>query len=362
MTAPDAPLVTVLVPAYNEALVIEATLERLLHHLRDLEPSGRFEILVVDDGSDDGTGALADAFASRHPQVRVVHHPVNFGLGQALRFGFASSRGDAIVVMDCDLSYAPEHVGTLLGALRRERAKVAIASPYMKGGATSGIPALRRLMSQLANRLLAFTSKGHWATVTGMVRAYDRRFVQALNLKAMGPEINTEILYKAEVLRARIVEVPAHLDWTGQAERLRARGPVRLRIRTTTLLQIFSGFLFRPLFFFVTPGVILGALAAYTLGAIAADALAIVGQFEGNFDQRFTEALAVVFAHRPHSFLVGGFCLLASLQMVSLGVLALQAKRYFEELFHLGTQALRRIDAAKGDPPREGPAAGASGS
>jgi glycosyltransferase involved in cell wall biosynthesis len=353
MSAAAAPSVTVLVPAYNEALVIEHTLERLTGYLHSLEPEERWEVLVVDDGSDDGTGEIAERFAATHPGVRVIHHPVNFGLGQALRFGFSASRGDAIVVMDCDLSYSPEHISALLSALRREHARVALASPYMKGGATSGIPFLRRLLSRGANRLLAFTSKGHWSTVTGMVRAYDRVFVQSLNLKATGPEINTELLYKAELLRARIVEVPAHLDWSGQAERLQARGAIRLRIRTTTLLQIFSGFLFRPLFFFVVPGLLLAAQAAWTLWAIAADAFAVLGSLPGPYPQRLTDALAVVFSQRPHSFLVGGFCLLASLQMISLGLLSIQMKRYFEELFHLGTRQLRRLQALdEGTAPR----------
>ena len=68
-----------------------------------------------------------------------------------------------------------------------------------------------------------------------MVRCYDGPFIRSLDLKAMGPEINTEILYKAQIMRARIVEIPAHLDWSDQEERP-ADPQGRLRVSTTSKL------------------------------------------------------------------------------------------------------------------------------
>ena len=66
--------------------------------------------------------------------MHVLHHLTNFGLGQALRFGFGHCRGDYVVTLDMDLSYAPEHIGALLERIRARGAKVVVASPYMKGG------------------------------------------------------------------------------------------------------------------------------------------------------------------------------------------------------------------------------------
>lgn len=340
------PMVSVVVPAYNEAAIIISSLTALTAHLRTLEDRYRWELLVVDDGSTDGTGDIAEVFAARTPGVRVLRHPVNFRLGQALRFAFGQARGRYLVTMDCDLSYSPDHIDRLLDALVDGHAKIAVASPYMRGGRTSHIPFGRRVMSRTVNRILSVTSHRDLSTLTGMVRAYDTRFLQTLNLKATGPEINIEIIYKAQVLRARVVEVPAHLDWTGQEERSRARR-ASLRINTTTKRYLFSGFIFRPIMFFTVPGFLLLMVSAWTLGSVLLSTLRNLGAVEGSsWDALFTAAVALTFEQRPQSFVVGGIALVLSVQLMSLGLLASQAKRYFEELFHLGTTVLRRLPPA----------------
>ena len=99
------------------------------------------------------------------------------------------------------------------------RAEIVLASPYMAGGRASSVPWIRKMLSRWGNRFLALTARGvnpagNISTLTGMVRAYDARFVRSLNLKSTGMEINTEIIYKGMILNARIEEVPAHLDWS----------------------------------------------------------------------------------------------------------------------------------------------------
>src|SRR5206468_6166409 len=80
---------SVVLPAYNEAANLHATVESALEVLRGL--GGRFEVIIVDDGSRDGTGALADALARATPEVRTVHHPHNRGYGAAIRSGFTAA-------------------------------------------------------------------------------------------------------------------------------------------------------------------------------------------------------------------------------------------------------------------------------
>ena len=337
------PLVSVVIPAYNEALVIMRSLTEIYAYMQTLGDRYRFEMLVVDDGSTDETGAIAEAFAATRPVVRVLRHQVNFRLGQALRYGFAESKGDYVVAFDADLSYAPDHIGRMLDTVASEHARVVIASPYMKGGRTTSIPWFRKTMSAGVNRLLAATSQGDLATVTGMVRAYDGPFVRSLNLKAMGPEINTEILYKAQVMRARVVEIPAHLDWSNQEERLKLRR-VSLKVSTTSKLLMFASFLFRPLMFFFVPGLLLLAISFWTLGSVALGVLRHFSEGTGNWDGHLTYAFAQTYLERPHSFLIGGISFMVAVQLITLGLLATQAKRYFEELFHLGTNTRRRLD------------------
>ena len=335
----ERPALSVVVPAYNEALILMDSLTTLYAHLQGLADQYRWELVVVDDGSTDETGAIADAFAASRPEVRVLHHKINFNLGQALRYAFGTCKGDYVVTLDCDLSYSPDHIERMLDVLRAEHAKVAVASPYTKGGRTSKIPFVRRMLSWWANRFLSAVAEGDLSTFTGMVRAYDRRFLTALDLKAMGTDINTEILFKAQMLGARIVEVPAHLDWSTQEQR-RER-PSSLRVRSSTSSYAFAGFLFRPVAFFVVPGLLLFGLATYTLTWVAYNTWLHYGELQGSLDPRFSAAVAQTFEEGPHAFVVGGISLVLSVQLLSLGILASQSKRYFEEMFHLATSVYR---------------------
>ncbi|NJN31010.1 MAG: glycosyltransferase family 2 protein [Synechococcales cyanobacterium RM1_1_8] len=207
------PLVSLVAPAYNEASILEANLSLLCQHMAQLENEFRWEIVVVNDGSRDNTAQIADALAQQVPQIRVVHHLHNSGLGQALRTGFEHSQGDYIVTLDLDLSYSPEHIETLVRRMRQTGAQVVVASPYMAGGQVSNVPTFRRLLSVWANRFLSLADKGEISTLTGMVRAYDRQFIDSLHPRSMGMDINPEILHKAKLLNERVDEVPAHLNW-----------------------------------------------------------------------------------------------------------------------------------------------------
>ena len=313
----DAPLVSVVVPAFNEAEVIVDTLGRLVEHLRTLEPRFRWEIVVVDDGSTDTTADLAAEFAVTEHRVRVLRHRVNFRLGQALRYAFGQTEGDYVAVIDCDLSYSPDHITRMLDTAQETGARIVVASPYMKGGSTTAVPFVRRVASRGANRLLAAAAGGGLTTLTGMVRVYDGRFLRSLDLRAVDADINTEIIYKAQILHARIVEIPAHLDWSFAATGGRRR-PVDGRVSGATVSSLFSAFLFRPFLFFGLASLVLIAAAAGAFGwAVANDG-------------------------STSTYLVAGVFGLGALGLIGLGVIAAQAKRYFEELYHLGTSVLRR--------------------
>ncbi|MCU1427132.1 MAG: glycosyltransferase [Actinomycetia bacterium] len=314
------PSVSVIVPAFNEAIVIEHTLNELHEYMQGLSERFAWEIVVVDDGSTDETGELADTFAASHVDVRVLRHRVNFSLGQALRTAFNSCTTDYLVVIDCDLTYGPDHIGRLLDAIVTTHARIVIASPYMPEGRSTGVPWLRNLASRTANRILSLTASGRLHTLTGMVRAYDRRFVSTLNLKAMGAEVNTEIIYKAQLLRANIIEIPAHLDWTAM-HGLPRRSTMRLA--NSTIRSLLSAFIFRPFMFFIIPG-----LAMAVFGVVA-------------LTLTFGEGGATSPVREWH--LAGEVALIVSAIMLFLGILTLQAKRYFEELFHLGTSILREV-------------------
>jgi glycosyltransferase involved in cell wall biosynthesis len=342
-SADDRPCVSLVVPVYNESEIIIANLTTLSDYLDRLEEMYRWEMVIVNDGSTDDTGPLAEAFADGRDNVLVLHHRTNFRLGQALRYAFNNCRGDYVVTFDCDLSYAPEHIGRLVTELHTTDAKVVIASPYAKGGRTTKVPFMRRFLSRWANRFLAATARGHVSTLTGMVRAYDRRFLSTLNLRSMGTDINTEILYKAQLLGAKVSEIPAHLDWTfsGSGGK-RRRSPISLASSTNAYL--FSGFMFRPVVFFIGPGLIVLGAALYTLGWVV---YRIVHNFlqltDGSFTAKVTIAIQNAYQAAPYGFVVGGIALLIAFQLISLGTIALQNERYFKELFHFNTTLYREM-------------------
>jgi glycosyltransferase involved in cell wall biosynthesis len=302
--------------------------------------------VVVDDGSTDATRRIADEFAATRPEVRVLHHKVNFNLGQALRYAFNHCDSDYLVTIDSDLSYSPDHIGRLLSTIVDTGARIVIASPYLLGGETVNVPFVRRIASRIANRILARTSRGGLSTLTGMVRAYDRRFLSSLDLKAMDSEINVEIIYKAQLLRGRIVEIPATLDWSSQRDRAGERRS-SIRMSRSTSSSVLMSFYFHPMLFFIIPGVILLALSSWMILWICIRVGQNYAAGSGPWDPRFSDALSTAYDEGAYQFVVGGVALLLSAQLLALGIVSLQAKRYFEELFHLGSSIFRRLPPAE---------------
>lgn len=328
-------LVSVIVPAFNEADILEKNLAVLCAYLKSLERDYLWELIVVNDGSTDATGELAEAFAGVRENVRVLHHGVNLNLGQALRTGFRHCRGDYVVTMDVDLSYSPDHIARMLQKLRESKCDVVLASPYMAGGQCSNVPWERELLSRQANRYLSRLAPGHLSTLTGMVRAYEGGFVRALQLKSTGMEINTEIIYKAQILNARIAEIPGHLNWeaqkTGSAHRIS-----HMKILRHIGRCLFSGFVFRPAFFLMFPALLASVIACLALVKFF---LAALAQYQASFASpglRMMEiwrACSAAFHQAPHTFWIGGLGVLVAVQFFGFGLMALQNKYYFEELF-----------------------------
>lgn len=322
---------TVVLPAYNESAILADSVGRIVQVLRESLAERRWEVLVIDDGSRDNTAAVAVATATElstpDVTVRVLRHINNRGLGGALQSGFAASSGDVVVVVDCDLSYHPDHIPPLVRAVENGQAQIAVASPYMPGGRTVGVPPSLERRSRAANRFLATLSGSDLHTYTGMVRAYDGPFVRQLALKAVDDVINVEALYKTGLLHGRVVEVPATLDWSGlevRAGRSRMRDR---RIRAKTYEMLARGIMYRPYLVFSAGGVLL-TLAGGLIGLMA---LLMPGNQVG------LTVLGV-------SMMVAGF----SAGLVS--VLSMQVKRGFEELFYQQSPARRMIRTVHDEP------------
>ena len=197
----------VIVPTYNERDNISELLARIL------EEDSRLEVLIVDDGSPDGTGALADAIAEREPRVHVMHRPRKLGLGTAYIAGFkwALERDYAYVFeMDADFSHDPGHLTQFLEAV--EDADLVLGSRYNRGKVTVVNWPIRRLMLSYAANLYA-----RWVTglplddSTGGFKCFRRSVLQAINLDAVksnGYGFQIEVSYLAWRKHFRLVEIP----------------------------------------------------------------------------------------------------------------------------------------------------------
>jgi dolichol-phosphate mannosyltransferase len=207
-----APLPWLILPTFNEAENIEAVLGTALTVLREAAPEG-FRILVVDDGSPDGTGALADRAAAAAPEVEVLHRPRRAGLGPAYLAGFAHAlEHDAgfVLEMDADFSHDPRDLARLLGAVRAG-ADVALGSRYVRGGRVEDWGPLRRLVSRggcvYAGLVLGLPVRD----LTSGFKCFRAEVLRAIDLptvRAQGYAFQVELTNRAIRAGFRVVEVP----------------------------------------------------------------------------------------------------------------------------------------------------------
>ncbi len=339
----EKPLVTIILPAFNEEVIIEKNIIVLYEYLETLNASYDWEVLVINDGSTDQTGALAESKAKAFENMKVLHHKTNCNLGTAMRTGFSNSHGDYVVVMDIDLSYSPDHIGRLLKKIVENEADMVIASPYMKGGKNTGVPFIRLLLSKTVNFLMRKASRLNIYTFTGMVRAYKGNFVRSVNTKSSTFDINPELIFKSYILRAVVLEIPAHLDWTEQNKLGKTRTS-SVRIFMGILNGLVNSFIFRPYAFFWIVGLFIFLISLYIIIWIFINTYQVfplTANLAEGFEERLTIAVSEVFKQRPYSFVVGGTTLIISIQLLGLGFLSLQKKRYFDELFHLNSAILK---------------------
>lgn len=161
-----------------------------------------WELVVVDDGSPDGTADIAERLAAAQP-VRVVRRAGKAGLASAVIAGFAAAQGDVLLVMDGDLSHPPEVVPQLVDAIANG-AELAVGSRYVKGGGTMDWPLRRRIVSRTACILGNVVVPVHDCT-SGFF-AIRRTVIEGVKLNAIGFKIGFEVMARGHY--TRWVEVP----------------------------------------------------------------------------------------------------------------------------------------------------------
>ena len=208
----EAPLVAgeralVIIPTYNERENITRIIDLVLYQ----DPS--IDVLIIDDGSPDGTGQLADEIAAVNPRVNVIHRPSKMGLGTAYLAGFkwALQRSYAYILeMDADFSHDPAHLPQFLTSI--QDADLVLGSRYREGRVTVvNWPVARLLLSYFANVYARVVTGLQLYDATGGFKCFRRSVLEAINLddvRSNGYAFQIEMSFRAWRRGFRIVEIP----------------------------------------------------------------------------------------------------------------------------------------------------------
>ena len=193
--------VSVVIPTYNEA----GGIEHLVSTLTDVFAGAaiRGEIVVVDDNSPDGTGAIVDGLSTRYP-VRCVHRAGKLGLASAVIDGWATCTSPIIGVMDADFSHDPSIIPAMIGAIRSGECELAIGSRYIPGGGITNWPWRRRVTSRVA--IMLAMPLTHVKDITSGYLFCKRSVIDGVTLDPIGFKIGLEVIMKGRYRTAK--EVP----------------------------------------------------------------------------------------------------------------------------------------------------------
>jgi dolichol-phosphate mannosyltransferase len=201
-----------ILPTYNEAENVEAIVKAAGAVLERASPDGH-RVLIVDDGSPDGTGEIADVLAREHAWVSVLHRAEKSGIGPAYLAGFARALDEGagfVMEMDSDFSHDPADLARLLAAVQ-EGADLALGSRYVPGGGVSDWGLLRRLISEGGSTYARWVLGLKIRDLTGGFKCFRREVLEAIHfdgVRSRGYAFQVELTYRAVRAGFRVVEVP----------------------------------------------------------------------------------------------------------------------------------------------------------
>lgn len=196
----------VLMPTYNEAETLERTVGDLFSFVRNVD------LLIIDDNSPDGTGAIADRLASKDSRISVLHRHKKRGLGDAYTAGFIKCLEKDythLIEMDADGSHRAEDLAQMLTAT--SKAELVIGSRWVSGGEVANWSKLRQSISRAGNKYARGVLRSNVQDMTSGFRIYSAQLLRRLPLTKMhahGYAFQVEMTLRSEMLRAKIVEVP----------------------------------------------------------------------------------------------------------------------------------------------------------
>ena len=200
-STPKSLEISAVLPAFNEEANLERAVARTAESLA--QRASVFEIIVVDDGSQDGSAALLEKLKARYPSLRVIRHPQNRGYGAAVRSGFSAAQLSWVFMMDADNQFYPCDIESLVC----HAAEADIVTGYRKQRRD---PLLRRLNAWAFFSLVRLLFGRQVRDVNCAFKLLRRDILTRMDLRSNGALINTEVFVRARQQHARIVEVPVN--------------------------------------------------------------------------------------------------------------------------------------------------------
>ena len=185
--------VSVIIPSFN--------VEKSLHEVVKRIPKNVFEVIIVDDGSTDGTGIVA-----KKTGAKVLTHEINCGKGRAMRTGINEAKGDIIVFLDADLQHMPEDIDKLIKPIRMGEIDITVGSRLL--GDISSMPLVRKFSNKISSALIRLFFGVNIKDTQSGYRAIKKEFLKKMDLESERYNIETEILYYVGKLRMKVKEVP----------------------------------------------------------------------------------------------------------------------------------------------------------
>jgi len=206
-------MISLIFPLYNER-------DNIIHYAADLFPviddiaqrtGEHFEYIFVDDGSRDDTVEQVRALAATRPDIKLLIHQKNSGMGTAIKTGLGASSGELVITMDADLTFRPVDVEKLVIKYHETNADCISGSPYLEKGLLEEVTPFRLLLSKTINFMYRVLLASQITCVSPIFRLYRRSVLMEMNIASRNFEINAEIISKLLIGGKKVVEVPVPL-------------------------------------------------------------------------------------------------------------------------------------------------------
>ncbi len=201
---------SIVIPCCNEEDSVPHLVEKFFPVVQQLRRDRSVEVVFVDDGSTDATYERLQDIIRDQTDMRIARHPVNRGLGAAIRTGFAHARGEVVLTADSDGTYRFEEIPALLSQLK-PGVDIVTASPYHKQGRVENVPAYRIILSRGSSFIYQVLLDRRITAYTCLFRAYRREVTRRVPFYADGYLAGTELLVNAMFMSYKVAEYPSVL-------------------------------------------------------------------------------------------------------------------------------------------------------